>query len=249
MNIRPGARARVIAVAGLAALAWCAVGSATIGGDPMIAAEAVGVVALVAWAAMLGQRVWLGRRLADELTSVSRPAASAGIAYRLVDLPSSDALVVGTIRPTIFLGRDLLARLDEAELRAVLLHEEHHRRTRAPIRAAALEAWLAIVRPVGRLRAIVAGRLTDLEILADGFALAHGIEPAVLASALVKGAGRPAVGSAFATAADARVAVLLDVAAGRPSRWAGRLPYEWLPLAVGAIVVVACHGSGLTPTL
>jgi hypothetical protein len=157
--------------------------------------------------------------------------------------------VVGTIRPTIFLGRDLVARLDEAELLAVLLHEEHHRRTRAPIRGAALEAWLAIVRPVRGLRAVVADRLADLEILADGFALAHGIEPAVLASALMKGAEQPTLGSAFATAADARVAVLLDVAAGRPSRWSGRLPYEWLPVAVAAIVVLACHGSGLAPTL
>lgn len=249
MRIRPGARARVLAVAGLGALAWCAVGSATIGGDPMLAAEAIGAAALIAWAAALSQRVWRGRRVADELRTVSRPVVSAGIGYRLIDRPSSEALVVGTVRPTIFLGRDLVARLDEAELLAVLLHEEHHRRTRAPIRGAALEAWLAIVRPVRGLRAVVADRLADLEILADGFALAHGIEPAVLASALMKGAERPALGSAFATAADARVAVLLDVAAGRPSRWAGRLPYEWLPVAVAAIVVLACHGSGLAPTL
>jgi TonB family protein len=43
--------------------------------------------------------------------------------------------VAGLWRPRIFVSRDLIATLDPAELRAILLHEDSHRRRRDPLRS------------------------------------------------------------------------------------------------------------------
>jgi hypothetical protein len=46
---------------------------------------------------------------------------------------------------------------------------------------------------------------------------------------------------AFSYAADRRVERLLDRAAGIPPAATGRLPYEWLPLALFAMATLGCH--------
>ena len=77
-------------------------------------------------------------------------------------------------------------------------------------------------------------------------ALRRGVDPATLASALVKADAAPArAGAAFVSAADRRLESLLAAAAGETRIVAPRLPFEWLPPAAVATLALACHLSGL----
>jgi hypothetical protein len=90
------------------------------------------------------------------------------------------------------------------------------------------------------VRTIVLDSLGDLETCADTDAIRRGSSPRSLARALVKGdtSLRPV---AFSYAADRRVTSLLDQAAGIPVDATARLPYEWLPVALLALVSLGCH--------
>jgi hypothetical protein len=151
------------------------------------------------------------------------------------------------LQPRIYIGDELLESLDADELRAVMLHEEHHRRTRGPLRAASLEAWIALFGRAAPIHAVLMDRLTDLEEEADADALRRGARAPALASALLKADPSLAAGASFAAAADQRLRTLLALAGGAAEIDASRLPYEWLPLAAVAVVTVACHLSGLLP--
>jgi hypothetical protein len=242
---RPGL---LIAVLGGGVLVYCVVASQASGGDPVVALEAVSAVALAAWAVVGGHNVWQARRMAGELNARCQMRSLAGVECRIVQGGGRYAFVLGAFRPTIYVGDLLVATLESDELEAVLLHEDHHRRTRAPLRTAALEAWLALAGRWAPIRAILVDRLTDLEEQADAAALRRGVSVASLASALVKTdpSLRPAA-AAFASAADRRLQSLLLMAAGQTETCASRLPYEWLPVAAVAVVAVACHLAGLTP--
>jgi Zn-dependent protease with chaperone function len=139
-----------------------------------------------------------------------------------------------------------MANLDTDELRAVLLHEEHHRRTLAPLRALALEAWLTLAGRAAPARAALLNRLTDLEVEADAAALRWGADPSALASALLKTDVSLAAGASFAAASAERLRTLVALADGAERVDDPRLPYEWLPVAAVAVVALACHVSGLS---
>lgn len=237
-------------VAGSAAL-WCMVAGRLAGGDPLLIVELLGGGLIAAWTAVGAWNVWLGHRLARRLTPRLRPAALFGIRVELILGGGGHAFVLGAIRPRIFVGEELLTVLDPGELRAVLLHEDHHRRTLAPLRSAALDAWLTLLGRWERTRVMVDDRLTDLEVLADAEAIRRGAAPATLASALVKcdrslgpAASEFTAFSAFSRSADRRIESLLGAAAERPVAAVPRLPYEWLPPAVLALLVLGCHATG-----
>jgi hypothetical protein len=165
-----------------------------------------------------------------------------GVPCRVTPGLGTDAIVVGSVRPRIFLGAALVNALADDELEAVVYHEDHHRRTRAPLRAAALGAWLRLLGRLESFRSVLLDRLTDLETLADADAIRRGSSPRSLARALVKGdaALQPV---SFSYAADRRVERLLDRAAGVPVDAGGRLPYEWLPIALLAVATLGCHAG------
>jgi hypothetical protein len=232
-------------VAGLLAVAigplgWCFSITAVVGGDPMLALEIVGTAVAVVWAMLVARELVRSYRTSQMLAAAAQPAELFGVAIRVTHVLRTDAVVVGAIRPRIFVGSELLETLSDDEIRAVLLHEDHHRRTRAPLRAAALGAWLRLFGRSTRLRAVILDRLTDLETLADADAIRRGSSPRSLARALLKGDVSPRPVS-FAYAADRRVEQLLERAAGHAVEPTGRLPYEWLPVIVLAIATVGCH--------
>lgn len=237
---------QVMAALGGAIAAYCAVAGRLSRGDPMVALELAGAVLLAAWTLVVARTVWRSRRLARALEARCHDGSVAGVACRIVRGGGRHAFVLGVVRPRIYLGDGMLAALDPGELRAVLLHEDHHRRTFAPLRAAAVEAWLALVGRWAPLRRRLADRLIDLEEEADAHALRGGVDPATLASALVKADAAPVrAGAAFVSAADRRLESLLAAAAGETRIVAPRLPFEWFPPAAIAMVAVACHLSGL----
>jgi hypothetical protein len=136
----------------------------------------------------------------------------------------------------------VLAALTDDELEAVAYHEDHHRRTRAPLRAAALGAWLRLLGRSDSVRDVILDRLADLETLADGDTLQRGSSPGSLARALLKGDAsiQPV---AFSYAAERRVESLLERAAGIPVDPTYRLPYEWLPVALLGLATIGCHAG------
>lgn len=153
-----------------------------------------------------------------------------------------DAIVVGSIRPVIYVGAALVAALPDDEMEAVTLHEDHHRRIRAPIRAAVLTGWLRLLGRSDRVRSVLVGRLSDLEAVADADAIQRGSSAQPLARALLKGEASLQPVS-FAYVPERRVVRLLDRAADNPGKATVHVPYEWLPLVLVTVATLACHAG------
>lgn len=208
----------------------------------MLAVEVGGSALAALWAALVARELVRLRRLSLELAIDAHETALFGVPLRITPNLGTDAIVVGSIRPRIYVGSELVASLSDDEMRAVVLHEDHHRRTRAPLRAAALGAWLRLLGRSKTVRNVLVDRLTDLETLADADAIRRGSSPRSLARALLKGDATLQPVS-FAYAAERRVEQLLDRAAGAPVEAGGRLPYEWLPVILLTVATVGCHAG------
>ena len=153
----------------------------------MLAIELIGGTLVVLWAALVAWDLAVSHRLAKALSVLANEVTLFGVPCRVSPELGTDALVVGSFRPRVFVGASLLAALSDDELEAVVYHEDHHRRTRAPLRAAALGAWLRLLGRSDSVRGVVLDRLADLETLADADAIRRGSSPGSLARALLKG--------------------------------------------------------------
>lgn len=235
---RPGI---ITLLAAGAALGGCTVAGISIGVDPMLFFEMVGVGILGLWSASLGRDLWRAGRLRRRLDLMSDAETIDGVALRVIRGGDVEAFVLGVLRPTVYLGDASIGVLEDDELAAVVHHEDHHRRTLAPLRGAALEAWLRIVGPWSAARRPLSARLAQLEAAADAYAMRRGVHPASIAAALLKVDPQRMAGTAFSGAADVRIKALVDAAAGRPASRTTPLPYEWLPLVMAIAVAVGCH--------
>ncbi len=235
--MRPWVAAIVISI--MAVLA-CLTAGLLLGGDPLLPAELAGAAVIAIWLAEVLAVTTRAHLLGQAVEAVSREAVVAGVPCRVIDEGGSHAFVLGPVRPRIFIGAGLLTRLDVDELRAVMLHEEHHRRSRAPLRTAALGAWRHLARPSSRARHAIDTRLAQLEVDADRFALRHGAHREAIAGALLK-SGSSALGPGFGAHAQTRVRHLLDPAMNDSSETDQVLPYEWAPVALSLAIILACH--------
>jgi hypothetical protein len=233
--------ASLLAVA-IGPLGWCLAIGALVGGDPMLAVEVGGTAFAGLWVALIARELVRLQRMSRSLAVDAEETSMFGVPLRITRVLGTDAIVVGSIWPRIYVGAELLDSLSNDEMRAVVLHEDHHRRTRAPVRAAALGAWLRLLGRSKRVRDVLVERLTDLETLADADAIRRGSSPRSLARALLKGDASLQPVS-FAYAAERRVEQLLDRAAGVPVQTAGRLPYEWLPVVLLTVATIGCHAG------
>lgn len=225
----------------MAFIGICAILAGAAAPGPRLVLELAGVLVVGAWIGLTARNVWRGERLAASLRPRTVTVLIEGVEVRLLGGIDRRAFVLGWLRPTIFLGAGLLAALDGEELRAVVLHEDFHRRSRAPLRSASIEAWMTLLRPFSNIRAILADRLVDLERAADRHAIAVGVAPSGIASALVKiDRATPSPWTAFSSAAERRVGGLLELAAGRRQS-PDRSPYEWLATAALASALAACE--------
>ncbi|MGK2852263.1 MAG: hypothetical protein ACSLFN_15330 [Candidatus Limnocylindrales bacterium] len=245
-----GARPGIITLlAAGAALAWCTAAGVSIGVDPMLLIEIAGLAVLGLWAVSLVRDLRRADALRRRLDEMSFARTIDGVDLRVIRGGNVEALALGVLRPTVYLGDASIDALNDDELAAVIHHEDHHRRTLAPLRAAGVEAWLRIVGRSSAARALLSGRLTHLEAAADAYAIARGVKPASIAAALLKVDRQGAAGSAFSGAADHRIRALIDAAAGRPATTTAALPYEWLPLVIAIAVIVGCHLGEVPPRL
>lgn len=231
------------------ALAWCTAVGVSIGADPMLLIDIAGLAVLGLWAVSLGRDLRRADRLRRRLNGMSDARTIDGVELRVIRGGDVEALVLGVLRPTVYLGDASIRVLDHDELAAVIHHEDHHRRTFAPLRAAGVEAWLRILGRSSAARGLLSARLAHLEAAADAYAIQRGVKPASIAAALLKVDRQGALGSAFSGAADQRIRALVEAAAGRPLATTATLPYEWLPLVIAIAVIVGCHAGEVPPRL
>jgi Zn-dependent protease with chaperone function len=186
----------------------------------------VGLAALVFFgAALFIARLWKTRRFIAQLNFATMAVPPARLARLLGELNlrphtvvlATDvplALCAGLFPPRICLSTGLADALTDRELKAVLLHEDHHRRHCDPLRglmAEALAAMLFFLPIAAELRDAC---LTSLELAADRYAARLAGRPA-LAGALHKllahprAVQLPATGLAGLSATNARIVQLL----------------------------------------
>jgi TonB family protein len=137
------------------------------------------------------------------LERVERAALRAEVAPGALAVSDAVAVpaVIGLVSPRIVIPPWVIERLDETELRSILLHEEHHRRRRDPLRDA-ITTLVASLYSFHPLVAQVRRRMQEsVELLCDGNVVRAGLEPGVYARALAKvvsatlGPSRPALAS------------------------------------------------------
>jgi len=140
-------------------------------------------------------RLWKTWRFAASLTaSTVRPSprlacliADLGLSphVRVLAAAAPLAFCAGLLRPRIYLSTGLLNTLDDRELQAVLLHEDHHRRHRDPLRTLLVDGLgltLFFLPIAGELRSLF---IVSAELEADRYA-AHRAGRPSLAGALYK---------------------------------------------------------------
>jgi Zn-dependent protease with chaperone function len=241
---RVGALARVAAVP-LSLTAACALIASATGGDPMLAVELAGVALIGGWLVHVGRGARPALAAAARLSAQSRRIAIAGVEVQLLDIAPPAAFVSGLLRPRIYVSPQLIAILDTQELHGVVLHEQHHRRTLAPLRGLALESWQRLLGRLPAARRTLAARLAALEIEADAAAVARGIAPAALASALLKcEAYLPAAASAFSAVAEIRIGALVAWGGEQRADHHVSVPVEWAAPASIMIALWLCHLVG-----
>lgn len=227
-------------VIALGSLGWCLLLDNFLGEHHVLAVELSGLSLAIVWAGLTAYEALRCRPWAAALSMDAEDVMLFGVPCRVTGSIGADAVVLGPIRPTIFVGEALASSLSQDELRAVVYHEDHHRRTLAPIRSAALAAWLRLFGWSDSVQRLVQDRLAHLEVMADVDAMRRGVTPQALAGALLKGepSARPA---SFSYSAGERVERLLEHAQGGTMPAGDRLPCEWLPSAVLTIATLACH--------
>ncbi|MGH2618936.1 MAG: M56 family metallopeptidase [Thermomicrobiales bacterium] len=176
-------------------------------------------------------------RMSDPLPPrLVHAARSLGLEDRLtyLNVPGMLACCYGLVRPRVAVTADLLARLDDQELLAILAHERHHLRHRDPARYLALHA-LAAAAFMFPVASVLRHRLeTRVELAADRAALAvtsRGALAGALLSAL-SGPRAPVVGAAGLSATAARIAHL----AGSPVLPA--IPARCVVASLGVLAVI-----------
>lgn len=219
----------------------CAATARAVGGDLMLGAELALALLVGTWLTLLARDTARAVRSQRQLERAALPIQSGQHLVQLLDAcPEPRAFVAGPLRPAIFVSRALLDALDPEETAAVLLHEEHHRRTRAPLRGLALACWTRLLGSLPGVGDWIERRQASLEIEADRYALSAGASVAALASALLKCDRSPVPRSfAFGSAADLRLRGLLDPDPSTKSP-AG-VPLEWLAPVGLSLVVGFCH--------
>jgi Zn-dependent protease with chaperone function len=159
---------------------------------------------------------------------------------RVIDESSPQAFCAGYFRPSVYVSRGALELLSEAELAAVLSHEDRHRSTRDPLRFACARVlsralfFLPALRPLSDRYEELAEQRAD----AAAVRARAGDRSALAAAMLAFDAATP---PGAAGISNERVDALL----GEPSRW--RLPSPLIALSLATLsgfVVLVWRASG-----
>lgn len=179
-------------------------------------------------------------RLSPAPEHVDRIARAVGIArLRFIDEDVCAAFCAGVLQPTVYIGRGLLGRLDQAELEAVMVHELDHARCFEPLWRTAWRAAAEIGFFIPLLNWARAHEIERSELRADRRAVAATGPEAVASAIWTLGSDPAPVGvAAFSETIEVRVAQLL----GDPLP--GRLPQPDMLLSsmLGTVFALAVMG-------
>ena len=214
-------------------------------------------LATVVW---VGGMIWLGvrwmrvsrpRSLASSAISVReaaqglrKPVLSAasqtGVPADIIYIAPGSAMpaVVGLLRRRIVISEAMIDELKAAELRAVLLHENEHRRRYDPLRALIQRCALAVFFFYPLLWVVLRRLTSSCEIACDEAAVEGGIAPRAYARALARTVSIGLLPSYSATGIAGRTSSLLHQRLSRLStnrRYVTMLRHR---LALGAAVLV-----------
>jgi Zn-dependent protease with chaperone function len=182
-------------------------------------ASAVGVLVLLALAGTVlargigsGRRAWLVQRRLRRALNIMRTARLGSVRFCVISGDATQAFCCGLLAPRIYVADGAVGALGERELRAVLAHEEHHRRRRDPLRlmiGSVISDALFFVPALSRLHE----RYAAIAELAADEAAVRRTDRSALASALLRFTA-PQPSGAVGIAPE-RVDHLL----GRPAAW------------------------------
>lgn len=105
---------------------------------------------------------------------------------KCVETDAPLAFCHGFVRPRIYVSSGLSTLLSDAELAAVLLHEEYHRQRREPLHLILLNGLVETLRFWQVLTSRMVEARTEMEVAADAHAVGRGGSPRALARALLK---------------------------------------------------------------
>lgn len=185
---------------------------------PLASTTLLAAIGIASWYGMvIVSRASEHRRLVRLIGASSVPGVEGGIAVAHT-AGIREPFVAGLRKPAIYWPADLAARMEPDELRAVLLHEQHHRLTNAPLRLILIDA-LETGFPIEAIREWARRARASVEVAADRYALDSGADRSALASALITlSAGEPSGGAGFASASELRVRALLEDGNFAPSQ-------------------------------
>lgn len=195
----------------------------------LLALAAMGAGALaIAIRACSRQRA-LYRRFIDQLEVVGQLEGNSAV--KVIADPRPQAFCAGYLRPTVYISRPALDLLTDAELQAVLAHENHHRLVRDPLRFACGRVLSQALFFVPALRPLCDRYADVAELSADSAAiLASAGQEAPLASALI------AFDESCPPGASGISPERVDSLLGQSVRW--QLPWRPLVASLGALVTL-----------
>jgi beta-lactamase regulating signal transducer with metallopeptidase domain len=203
-------RATLLALGMASMLLGCIFGPQPAAKSLALTLSALGLVLASALLLAILREAYRHHRLSRALPQADRAASLLGEPVRLV--PGLVAPVVaGFRRPSLYCPANLSRRLDEEELRAVVLHERHHQLARAPLALVVLAALRPFVGALASGRVWLERQRARIEIAADAYALEAGATRTALASALLKLSRQPEALwlPGFDAAAEIRIPALL----------------------------------------
>jgi Zn-dependent protease with chaperone function len=233
VHIEPEAAHR-LAVAGLA-VTYPAINVAA---ALLLALAALGGAVLLVTARAAWRQLRAHRRLVRTLPVIGPLPGHPTVA--VIDVAAPLAFCAGWLRPRVYVSIEILARLSEREVRAVLAHEQHHEALRDPLRLAVSHVLCQALFFLPVLR-LLHDRYADVaELTADAAALDA-----------IDGAAAPLAAAMLAVATTGAGQVVgisparVDSLLGQPSAW--RLPRLLLIAALatlGALVALAWRADG-----
>ena len=214
----------------------------------------VTLVLLLFGLGVFGSRLWKTRRFVSTLCHAAMAEPSSQLAQLVAGLGLSEHVVVlatdvplafcsGLFRPRICISTGLAEALTHNELRAVLLHEDHHRRHYDPLRgllAEVLAVTLFFLPLAAELRDLFS---TSLELAADRHAVRFAGRPS-LAGALHKLLTHPRAlqlsvpGIAGLNATETRIAELLGDQVSAPRLTTRNLVVSSILIMLGCMLVL-----------
>jgi hypothetical protein len=206
--------------------------------DAAVAVLVAGVLLASIAAGAIGWQLFAHCAVSRRLGRLARPKMFGGVRVGVVP-GQGVALVAGILRPATYCSHDVLVRLDDEELQALLRHEGHHQLTYAPARLVIVSGLGLAFGRIGPIGAWLEGVRAEIEIAADAHAILAGSSRRALARAILKlHDGLTTVSAAeFASAGQLRLHALLgdEVRQRTPSR-APVLGYA----AAVCLVIVIC---------